>query len=278
MQRHNSNSNAQPGHSTTHSKYSSTQSTSSAFSASANPNEDWTKVSDLAERRRIQNRIAQRNYRKKIKRRLEVLERRAGSSSASPEQLPAELVPPRQNSDDSIKRRKSKGGPHKLTRRESPPCPSLQCSNLESGQPPAFPYPYSRDMSNSPPPSFSYTYSPTEIVHHPPHSTPPFHSLPAPVSDYPGNPLCLPPLPATLPSMSPYEFGPAKEGAWFDDEDILSHYNMTYPPLAGVDMTNAHTPPLSHSHSFECSRGGSPATMFPGTPVSIPDSPRLIIR
>ncbi|KAI9728634.1 MAG: hypothetical protein M1828_002740 [Chrysothrix sp. TS-e1954] len=68
-------------------RYSSHHGTSSAFSASANPNEDWTKVSDLAERRRIQNRIAQRNYRKKLKKRLEDLEKRAGSS-ASPEPEP----------------------------------------------------------------------------------------------------------------------------------------------------------------------------------------------
>ncbi|KAH7232546.1 hypothetical protein B0J15DRAFT_455512 [Fusarium solani] len=57
--------------------------TSSAFSTSAKPDEDWTKISDLVERRRIQNRIAQRNYRKKLKQRLEDLERRAGFSSDS---------------------------------------------------------------------------------------------------------------------------------------------------------------------------------------------------
>ncbi|KAG0647499.1 Transcription factor radR [Hyphodiscus hymeniophilus] len=57
---------------------------SSAFSSSANPDQDWSQSSDIEERRRIQNRIAQRSYHKKLKWRLKDLERRAESPSAPP--------------------------------------------------------------------------------------------------------------------------------------------------------------------------------------------------
>lgn len=51
-------------------------------------NDDWRKVEYVAERRRIQNRIAQRNYRRRLRAKLEELEKKVqqpepgGGSSA----------------------------------------------------------------------------------------------------------------------------------------------------------------------------------------------------
>jgi hypothetical protein len=48
---------------------------------------DFDAIGQLAERRRIQNRIAQRNYRKNLKKKLEELERRAGESEDAKQEL-----------------------------------------------------------------------------------------------------------------------------------------------------------------------------------------------
>ncbi|ROW08421.1 hypothetical protein VMCG_03291 [Cytospora schulzeri] len=130
-------------------------STSSAFSSSAHPDEDWTKVSDLAERRRIQNRIAQRNYRKKIKERMADLERRAGTEGNKAHSNS-------KKSPKSKKTQRRQTSPQATSSSLAPP----QQSSHNPFTPPMHPedhfFPSPSPPASSPPPSSSYqtTYSP----------------------------------------------------------------------------------------------------------------------
>ncbi|KXG50157.1 uncharacterized protein PGRI_061240 [Penicillium griseofulvum] len=75
-----------------HSSSRDRHSTTRKSSPNADASEDWTKISNSTERRRVQNRIAQRKYRKRLKRRLEELEKQAATSQ---KQSPAEHDSPK---------------------------------------------------------------------------------------------------------------------------------------------------------------------------------------
>jgi hypothetical protein len=219
--------------------------TSSAFSASAYPNEDWTKISDLAERRRIQNRIAQRNYRKKLKKRLEDLERRAASNSASPEQQPAKL--PRQavqikeearSSEDSCE---SSEYPQLHSSESRPEFMPLQDDRLFAQQ-------YTRQLSTSPPP-FSYTAQQDNFTYPAYSSQDPYGTLSSSCSDMSLYSYALPfssPYSSTLQSIE-YPIKPEL----YPDGD-LNAFGISYTQLPSIDITSGSSyadslPQVNHS-------------------------------
>ena len=177
--------------------------------------------------------MEQRNYRKKLKRRLEDLERRAGSSSASPEQTPRQLSVELSTMSEQIRpqapfRQLSRSSQRSNTRHASPE-PMLQEDRAS-----LFGQHSPRQLSASPPPSLSYaTYPPADTSFYSTFSQQPYSTAQMSYPDYSFSPSYGYSLPTMLPTLASQ--GQKRETV-FTDDDILSPFSMNYASMAGMQL------------------------------------------
>ncbi|KAL8953449.1 MAG: hypothetical protein Q9222_000696 [Ikaeria aurantiellina] len=199
--------------------------------------------------------IADLDIGRKIKRRLEDLERRASSPEDSPEQVHLDLAPTHRNGQrngGSVKRPKSTSNKSPGSGRSKPAKhTAVQHAHDIDDYSALFPLQPMRDFSVSPPPQLNYPYSVPESInnasyaHNP--SVPPLTSS---YPDYQGHSYYLPPLPTTLPSMPTYDLEPMKMDARFEEDGMLSHlgHHMPYTSYGGLEIPQSQSYQDSNVH------------------------------
>ena len=176
---------------------------------------------------------------KKLKKRLEDLERRAASSSASPEQRPAELdrsnSQPREEFSSSSS---TESVDHQEYGRRTPEIQNQYLPHHEERG--MFSHQYTRQLSTSPPP-FSYsTYPAPDTAAYAPYAQhAAYHTLPTTTTpDMPMYTPYLPPLSSAYPTTLPSLVHPMKGDFYAEDE--ISPFSMSYATMAGIDIPAPH--------------------------------------
>ena len=187
---------------------------------------------------------ADRAIGKKLKRRLEDLERRAASASASPEQSHEELdQPPTESSEEAPSQ--TRAVPVTIADYEDHVSTGIYSNDGISSHDDRgalFSQQCTRQLSTSPPPAFSYSSYQFPEQHsytpYPQHTA--YHALPAPYTDLSYQNSYLPPLPSTLPTVLPTTSAMKREEV-FTGEDMISPFSMSYASMAGMDIPTTQT-------------------------------------
>ena len=177
---------------------------------------------------------------KKLKRRLEDLERRAASTSASPEQSYQELARPEEKATSDKHVQSSRVPPiiAPLRRqRQSPEPMSTNFRQSHEDRVTTFAQRFTRELSASPPPLFSYsTYPPSEPIYYTDYTqSTSSQAVSAPFYDHSYHHQYNPSLHSTLPIMPSSSDGVKQENL-FSDDDLLSPFNMNYASISGMDV------------------------------------------